>query len=59
MTNIFKALCWAALILVVAAYSRSIGLGSAESFAITMGLAGAAIATIKASRHRSCKKACA
>ena len=54
MTNIFKALLWAALILIVAAYSSTTELGSAESFAITMGLVGAAMATLKAPRKAGC-----
>lgn len=54
MNNTQKALLWAATILGMAAYSNHIGMSDAASWGLTMGLVGAAWASIEGSRRRSC-----
>ncbi|UAB78566.1 hypothetical protein INR77_02180 [Erythrobacter sp. SCSIO 43205] len=58
MTHVQKAMLWAAAILVAAYCASEMGLTTGASFGITMGLVGAAWASIEAGRRRSCKKAC-
>ena len=52
MTTTMKALIWAAIIIATAAYSKATGLSDAASFAMTMGLSGAALASLNLGRNR-------
>ena len=47
MNNVIHSLIWAAVILVAASISSAYGLSDAAGHAITMGLVGAAVATLK------------
>ena len=58
MTTVQKAIMWAAAILVAAYASTEMGLSTEASFGLTMGLVGAAWASIESGRRRSRAKAC-
>lgn len=58
MTHIQKAMLWAAAILITAYFAKDMGLSAEASFGLTMGLVGAAWASIEVGRRRSCKKVC-
>ncbi|MCK0099161.1 hypothetical protein MWU38_07190 [Qipengyuania sp. S6317L1] len=58
MTTVQKAMLWAAAILVAAYSSTEMGFSTEASFGLTMGLVGAAWASIETGRRRSRAKAC-
>ncbi len=59
MTTIQKAVLWAAMILIAAYTGNEMGLSAEAGFGVTMGLVGAAWASIEAGRRRSRRKGCA
>ena len=58
MTTIHKALIWAGIIIGTAAYSSYIGLSDAAATGMTMGMVGAAWASVSSGRG-ACRKGCA
>lgn len=57
MTTVHKSLIWAAIIIGTALYTNSLGLSSAASFGITMGMVGAAYGSVQGKAGR-CSKVC-